>query len=74
MTVKGSLIMLVKAGKPLLSPKFKAKKGAQTPERLEGGVRDVMEVSWAGGAYEPLGLNAKAFIDSGTLFEVSTTG
>ncbi len=56
--VRGSVIVPVKANKMSLSAtlKFKASKGRQKPERFVEGAPDVLEASFAGAAYEAIGL------------------
>jgi hypothetical protein len=60
-SVRGSVIVPVKANKMSMTQalKFKASKGKQTPESLEGGAKDILEESSNGGAsYERTGLSA----------------
>ncbi len=75
MVVAGSVILPLKGNRAETTEpaKFKAKKAAQEPEELEGGARDVLEISWAGGAYEPLGFDAKLTFSNSAAVEASTT-
>ena len=56
--VRGSVIVPLKANKMSLSAtlKFKASKGTQKPERFVERALDVLEASFAGAAYEAIGL------------------
>jgi hypothetical protein len=56
--VRGSVIVPLKANKMSLSAtiKFKASKGTQKPERFVERALDVLEASFAGAAYEAMGL------------------
>ena len=58
-SVRGSVIVPLKANKPALTQKlkFKASKGRQKPESFAGGPRDVLEESVSAGAYEQAGLS-----------------
>jgi hypothetical protein len=61
-SLRGSVIVPLKANKPALTQKlkFKASKGKQRPESFAGGSRDVLEESVGAGAYEQAGLSLAA--------------
>ena len=60
-SIRGAVIGSVKAGKPesSLTLNFKAAKGVQKPNRFVGGPEQKLEASFAGGAYERVGVRAK---------------
>jgi hypothetical protein len=61
-SVRGSVIVPLKANKPALDQKlkFKASKRRQIPESFAGEPREVLEESVAAGAYEQAGLSLTA--------------
>ncbi len=60
-SIRGAVIGSVKAGNSgsSLTINFKASNGAQKPNHFVGGPEEKLEASFAGGAYEAIGLRAK---------------
>jgi hypothetical protein len=73
-SVEGSLIAPVKAGKMLKSSTvtYKEKKGVQTPEHLESEPLDVLTASLGGEPFEPLGVGFTATQSNEEAVEINT--
>lgn len=73
-SIAGSVIVPVKTNKMTMAQtlKFKAKRGAQTPENFVAGPNDVLEASFGHAPLEQIGLTLTATLLNGEAVEVNT--